>query len=548
MSQVYSTEPQTAGRVIFETTHGPLDIQLWSRECPSITKFFLQLCLDGYYENLLFHRIVPNFLVQTGALRYDPTASKKSSQKTQVTSLSHKDWRDYRERTQAQQSLERRLYELNTRIRFNHRGQVAMALPVDSDAIGDDEIALMQPQFFITLDGATELDGKHVCFGTVTGPTIFNALRIGNTDVDEGTGEPTILEEAPRIERVKIIENPIHSDLLPSKGSMPWKMMGVKGEGGSSSTKDKKKRKAIKNVNVLSFGDEMEQDLDIQGRGMKSSHDLVESKRLSRKIDTKVLEAVTKINDDDAPKKDIRSESPKPKKTKSTENVVNDTITTDTSHVSVVDKEPASSISPAIVYTTRSERKEDPPLRSKEQVETLPSKENKVPKISLVEARRAKYAKLKTKDKKQREEDTMVKFASFQSKIITKKDKPIHTDTDGDDGIVSRMVRRSETVDNADEEEDAPGMNGVMYYGQVLENDNDATDDWIKTKFQCRKHQDLDAKLGGDGRDALEDYKVIDEKDHHHSRRGDRAIDNKQHRRHRHDSKKNESTRVHRKG
>ena len=545
MSQVYSTEPQTAGRVIFETTHGPLEIQLWSRECPGTTKFFLQLCLDGFYENVLFHRIVPNFLLQTGALRYDPVA-RTSSQKTQVTSLDHNDWRDYRARSQAEQAMERRQFELNTRIRFNHRGQVAMALPVASEGIGEDEMAIMQPQFFITLDEATELDGKHVCFGTVTGPTVFNALRIGNTDVDEHTGQPNILEEAPRIERVKILENPIHTDLVPSTGILPWTKHGV--SGGGATRKDKKKRKAIKNVNVLSFGNELEQDLGDGARGIRSSHDLVESRRLSKKVDMRVLEAVTTKKDDSRPKEDDPDDPPRSKKSKSSEhreiNAATREIEADVNNDgNLPDDEPESYRQAIVSYTTSSQRTKAPTRSPDKKIEGVPANAVvKVPKVSLVEARRGKYAKLGSKDKKQREEDTMAKFAAFQSKISSKKELPNHQGDAADDddhGVVSRMIRRNEKGD--DDPEQAPGQQmGVVYHGQILDNDDDAEADWIRTKFKCRKHQDLDAKLGGDGRDAMEDYKVIDEKDR--PRQPRKGGDKQRHHKH---SKKQDSLHAH---
>eukprot|EP00536_Pseudo-nitzschia_multiseries_P006269 jgi/Psemu1/117020/gw1.130.39.1 len=173
MSQVYATEPQTSGSVVFETTAGPLSIHLWCRECPHTVRYFLQLCVDGFYDNLVFHRIVPNFLIQTG-----DAAFRQSKD-------------EYREQHRAAQALDRRRYELNSRIRFNHRGQIAMALETTDDNNNNDDdddddpsiAARLQPQFFITLDEASHLDGKHVCFGGITGPTIFNALRIGRTDI-----------------------------------------------------------------------------------------------------------------------------------------------------------------------------------------------------------------------------------------------------------------------------------------------------------------------------------------------------------------------------
>ncbi|OEU22618.1 cyclophilin-like protein, partial [Fragilariopsis cylindrus CCMP1102] len=159
MSQVYSTEPQTSANVIFETTYGPLSIHLWLKECPRTTMYFLQLCADGFYDNIVFHRIVPNFLIQTGDSKFRINQQEQDAE-----------------------ALDRRQFEVNSRIRFNHRGQVAMALGIDDDDTNNDGPRL-QPQFFITLEDASHLDNKHVIFGGVTGPTIFNALRIGQIDV-----------------------------------------------------------------------------------------------------------------------------------------------------------------------------------------------------------------------------------------------------------------------------------------------------------------------------------------------------------------------------
>jgi len=75
MSTVYSTEPATTGRVVLDTTHGPIDINLWCKECPTTTRTFIQLCLDGYYDGMIFHRILSEFLIQTGLTRTSSIAS-----------------------------------------------------------------------------------------------------------------------------------------------------------------------------------------------------------------------------------------------------------------------------------------------------------------------------------------------------------------------------------------------------------------------------------------------------------------------------------------
>ncbi len=63
---MYITEPATKGKVILKTTLGDLDIELWAKECPKATRNFVQLCLEGYYNNTNFHRIIKGFIVQGG--------------------------------------------------------------------------------------------------------------------------------------------------------------------------------------------------------------------------------------------------------------------------------------------------------------------------------------------------------------------------------------------------------------------------------------------------------------------------------------------------
>ena len=60
MSTVYNSAPPTAGQVTLHTSHGDIVIALWSKECPIATRNFVQLCLEGYYDKTIFHRVVCN--------------------------------------------------------------------------------------------------------------------------------------------------------------------------------------------------------------------------------------------------------------------------------------------------------------------------------------------------------------------------------------------------------------------------------------------------------------------------------------------------------
>jgi peptidyl-prolyl cis-trans isomerase SDCCAG10 len=57
--------------VLLKTTVGEIEIELWSKECPIASRNFVQLCMEGYYDNTIFHRLIPGFIVQGG----DPTGT-----------------------------------------------------------------------------------------------------------------------------------------------------------------------------------------------------------------------------------------------------------------------------------------------------------------------------------------------------------------------------------------------------------------------------------------------------------------------------------------
>jgi peptidyl-prolyl cis-trans isomerase SDCCAG10 len=530
MSSVYATEPATSGRVIFETTHGPIEIQLWCRECPETTRIFLQLCLDGFYDNMIFHRILPNCFIQTGALRQPAVLEDEESIRNNE---------EYRSKIQADQALERRQYEVHSRLKFNHRGQVAMALTVQGD---EGQLEEIQPQFFITLEDTPFLDGKHVLFGTVSGPTVFNAIRIGKVDVDEETNQPKgDLEYAPRIKSVKIVDNPLHSNLT-SQPKVPWRAESKPKE------KKKKKRKGKRDINVLSFGDEMEQDDGDEGLpAMKSSHDVLQSRKLSKAVDESVKEAVENASADVD-----RTEKPATRKEKSpriypTEEEDPNAKSEEQPDVQEASEELHSEEERKIKYLAK---RSEAPLqndlaKSSEtaQLQDAPKAEGgkRDSAMSMVEARRAKYVKGR-KNKTEREDETLAKLSAFQNKVRggVGKAKESKRRDDKDNSLASRMAERAHAATNARADQND---GGPAYHGQVLESDGDeeGSSNWIQTEFMCRRHMDHQSRegLGGDGRD-MDDYEVVDDKGHRnpqsggHSRKRHKDNRHERDRRHKH--------------
>lgn len=52
--------------VVLHTTRGIIRIKLFTEEYHDACLNFLQLCKNGFYDGLIFHRIIQNFIIQTG--------------------------------------------------------------------------------------------------------------------------------------------------------------------------------------------------------------------------------------------------------------------------------------------------------------------------------------------------------------------------------------------------------------------------------------------------------------------------------------------------
>ncbi|GJP41898.1 hypothetical protein CLOM_g1519 [Closterium sp. NIES-68] len=247
MSSIYVLEPPTQGKVVVTTTLGDLDIELWPREAPKAVRNFVQLCLEGYYDNTIFHRIIPGFMVQGG----DPTGSGTGGE-----SIYGEPFKD----------------EFHSRLRFSHRGLVACANASAPHSNGS--------QWFFTLDRCDWLDKKHTIFGKITGDTIFNAVRLGEVDTDDND-RPF---DPPSIISVEVIWNPFE-DIVPRRLPARQQLEAARKSKG----RDKNKRrhqpqvKGTKQLNLLSFGEEAEEEeaqLEEANLRIRSSHDVLKDPRL----------------------------------------------------------------------------------------------------------------------------------------------------------------------------------------------------------------------------------------------------------------------------
>ena len=59
---------ETNPTVTIETSMGNIRIELDSQKAPITTKNFLNYVADGYYDGLIFHRVIPGFMIQGGGM------------------------------------------------------------------------------------------------------------------------------------------------------------------------------------------------------------------------------------------------------------------------------------------------------------------------------------------------------------------------------------------------------------------------------------------------------------------------------------------------
>ncbi|MFL0808888.1 MAG: peptidylprolyl isomerase [Agarilytica sp.] len=58
-------------KVLFETSIGDILIELYPKEAPITVENFLKYIDDGFYNGVIFHRVVPGFVVQAGGYTFD---------------------------------------------------------------------------------------------------------------------------------------------------------------------------------------------------------------------------------------------------------------------------------------------------------------------------------------------------------------------------------------------------------------------------------------------------------------------------------------------
>ncbi len=144
-----------------QTNQGTIELQLFDEDAPKTVENFKKLAQDGFYDGVIFHRVIPDFMIQGG----DPTGTGSGGPGYQFED----EFNDHKVA----------------------RGALAMA-NAGPNTNGS--------QFFIvTADACPWLDGKHTVFGEVTsGMDVVDAI----SNAETGPGDKP--REEIRIESVTL--------------------------------------------------------------------------------------------------------------------------------------------------------------------------------------------------------------------------------------------------------------------------------------------------------------------------------------------------------
>ena len=137
-------DPKKSYTAKIETTRGTIEVALSPANAPKTVNNFVFLAREGFYDGVLFHRVIEDFMIQTG----DPTGTGRGGPG----------------------------YKFEDEVKNNplkHETGVISMANAGPNTNGS--------QFFITHSPQPHLNGKHTVFGTVTsGQDVVNRIRQGD--------------------------------------------------------------------------------------------------------------------------------------------------------------------------------------------------------------------------------------------------------------------------------------------------------------------------------------------------------------------------------
>ena len=144
---------------VFETNKGTFEIELFTEKAPITTKNFIDLTEKGFYNGLIFHRVIPNFMIQGG----DPEGRGTGGPGYEIKDEFHPD--------------------------LKHDSEGILSMANSGPNTGGS-------QFFITLAQTSWLDNKHAVFGKVTkGMDVVKEIGAVETGANDKPVEDVIINK-----------------------------------------------------------------------------------------------------------------------------------------------------------------------------------------------------------------------------------------------------------------------------------------------------------------------------------------------------------------
>ena len=139
------------------TNHGPITIELFEDDAPKTVANFTKLAGEGFYDGVIFHRVIPDFMIQGG----DPTGTGSGG-----PGYTFED-------------------------EFNHHKVVRGALAMANAGPNTNGSQFV----IVTTEAASWLDGKHTVFGRVTdGMDVVNEISALDTDARDRPRTDVVIE------------------------------------------------------------------------------------------------------------------------------------------------------------------------------------------------------------------------------------------------------------------------------------------------------------------------------------------------------------------
>ena len=168
------TLPDGSPRVRVNTSKGPIVVGLFQERAPKHCDNFKKLCGEGFYDGTKFHRVVEDFMIQTG----DPNSRDADVSTWGTGGPGYK----VEPETEGNEDL------------YHFEGVLAAAkMTGDTESSGS--------QFYITTGAPHHLDGQHTIFGLLLeGQDVVDAIEAGK--IVEGTQRP---EDPVTIESTEVL-------------------------------------------------------------------------------------------------------------------------------------------------------------------------------------------------------------------------------------------------------------------------------------------------------------------------------------------------------